>query len=115
MVKMKGGISTEYSVLIFLMFFLSFLALMSVFSPYRIADPFDFAWFGGSALAIATACALNIPVVGGIACAGATTVFAFGTFLKYIVLSSDYIKLIVFLPLVAVLMYIIARLIRGGG
>ncbi|MGB9730165.1 MAG: hypothetical protein ACPL1B_09925 [Thermoprotei archaeon] len=108
-------ISTEYTILIFIMFFLSFLAIMSNLSPYKIADTFDFAWFGGSAIAIAVACSLNIPVLGGIACAGATTIFAFGTFTKYILLTSDYIKLIVFLPLVAILMYIIARLIRGGG
>jgi len=108
-------ITTEVEVIIFIVFFLAFLGLISVISEYKIVDTFDFLWFGGSLLGLATACSLNIPIAGGIACGGAVAIFGAVTFLKYIIWGGEFIKLIIFLPLIAVLLYVISRLIRGGG
>jgi hypothetical protein len=108
-------LATEVEIIIFISFFLAFLGLISAISEYKIADVFDFLWFGGSLLGLATACTLNIPVVGGVACGSAVTIFSAVTILKYIVFGSEYFKLIIFLPLIAILLYVIARLVRGGG
>jgi hypothetical protein len=108
-------LTTEVAIVIFIAFFLAFLGFISAISEYKIADVFDFLWFGGSLLGLATACALNIPVVGGIACGGAVTIFGAITFLRYILWGGEYFKLIIFLPLIAILLYVISRLIRGGG
>ena len=106
---------TETGVIIFIVFFLAFLGLISAISEYKIVDTFDFLWFGGSLLGLATACSLNIPIVGGIACGAAVTIFGAVTFLKYVLWGGELIKLMIFLPLIAVLLYVISRLIRGGG
>jgi hypothetical protein len=108
-------LTTEVAIIIFIAFFLAFLGLISAISEYKIADVFDFLWFGGSLLGLATACTLNIPIVGGIACGGAVTIFGAVTFLRYILWGGEYLKLIIFLPLIAILLYVISRLIRGGG
>jgi hypothetical protein len=103
----------EWRFLLFVMMFFAFLGLLMAMLPsnLRFFSPFDFAWFGGALLGVAGTCV----IATGIPCAVALTVFGFVSFLMYVVVSFSIFKIVIFVPLIIVLIYIVARLGRGGG
>jgi len=46
-------------------------------------------------------------------CAGALAFFGIVTFFTYVVVSFDWLKLIIFMPIVVTLIYILSQLARG--
>jgi len=105
------GITTVRFLLTF-MIFLAFLGFISTLpGAPRILEPFDFVWFVGGMLGVAGACA----VATGVPCAGAIAIFGLVSIYKYVIVRVEWIKLLIFTPLLVVLIYIVLRLARGGG
>ena len=104
----------ETRFILFVMLYLGFLAfLMNTDIPeeLKVIKPFDFVWFAGGIVGVAGACT----VVTGVPCPVALGLFTVGTFLNYVISQSSWIKFIIFLPIITTLIYIVARLGRGGG
>lgn len=108
---MKG--ITETSFIISIGFFFGFLAFMMTIVPaeYQFINSFDFAYFGGSIIAIAGTCV----VATGLPCAAALGIWGFVSIFEYIIVSGDWLKLLIFTPIVFSIIYVISRLARGGG
>ena len=94
-------------------FFIAFLSFMSLISPpeYRVIDTFDFVWFAGGLIGVASACV----IATGIPCAGALAIFGIVSIWQYLIVNFEWLKLLIFFPLVIVIIYIVSRLGRGGG
>jgi len=97
--------------LIFIVSFLAFLSYMSYIAPnqYRVISPFDFAWFSGGIIGVASACVIST----GLPCAGALAIFSFFTIFKYLLISSRILTFLIMTPLSIAIIYIVARLARG--
>jgi hypothetical protein len=97
----------------FILFFMSILGFFSLFlpPPLRVMSPFDFVWFGGGMLGVAGACA----VATGVPCAIALGIFGVVSLITYVVILVSWIKLLIFMPIVVIVIYIASRLARGGG
>ena len=107
---MKGtSTSTLFSILIFL----AVLGFISTLTPpdFKIMNPFDFAWFTTGIIGVSSACV----IFSGVPCAGALAVWGLLTVLQYLILTADWLKLLIFTPLSAIIIYIVAKLGRGGG
>ena len=112
---MKGQLTGEW---VFILFFISIFAVLGFLmlqpdypESLKFMSLFDFAWFTGGIIAVSGACV----VVSGIPCAIALSVWGVITVWNYIIVNTDWIKLLIFTPLVVCLIYIIAKLGRGGG
>jgi hypothetical protein len=109
------SVTTETQIILTLMAFLAFLTFISNLpdtpNEYKIITPFDFAWFTGGVLGVAGACSIWT----GLPCAAALAVFGIVSFFNYLVVAYDVVKLLIFMPVIATLIYIVARLGRGGG
>jgi hypothetical protein len=91
---------------------LMFIQSLPDFPPdLKIISPFDFAWFTGGIISVAGACV----IASGIPCAVALGVFGFISVWNYLIVSIEWVKLLIFTPLVVTLIYIISKLGRGGG
>ena len=105
----------ETKLILSLLAFIAFLTFISNLpgtpSEYKIVEAFDFIWFTGGILGVAGACT----VWTGIPCATALAAFAFLSIFNYLIITYDIVKLLIFTPLIATFIYIIARLGRGGG
>jgi hypothetical protein len=77
----------------------------------KIISPFDFVWFSGGIIGVASACV----IASGIPCAGALAIWGITTVWQYVIVSIEWVKLLIFTPLVVTLIFIISRLARGGG
>ena len=110
---MKG--TTEVRFILTLMVFLGFLTFMVSYSDIpeelKFIEPFDFVWWVGGIIGVAGACV----VWTGLPCAGAIAIWGIGTVYKYVVVNLEWLKLLVFTPLVVTMIYIIMKLARGGG
>lgn len=95
------------------MVFLAFLGFIVAYLPegMQFIDLFDFVWFGGGMIGISGACV----IVSGVPCAIALAVFGILTIWQYVIVSVDWIALLVFTPLVVTLIYLMSKLGRGGG
>ena len=99
------------------MAFSSLLILAGLPEELQIIDTFDMTWLSGGIIGIATACAIgaSVPVFGGLICGGAVTVWGILGIWEYVIVSDEYIKLIVFTPIVIGLIYIISsKIVRGN-
>jgi hypothetical protein len=107
--------TSETQLVLTLLAFISFLTLISNLpgtpKEYQIVSPFDFVWFTGGVLGVAGSCTIWT----GIPCAAALAVFGLVSIFNYLVVAYDIVKLLIFIPVIATLIYIIARLGRGGG
>jgi hypothetical protein len=103
----------ETKILMTIMFFMSVLGFMSIYLPVsmQVLSPFDFVWFGGGIVGVAGACA----VATGLLCAPALVIFGVVSMFAYIVILVSWIKLLIFMPIVVVVVYLASRLARGGG
>jgi len=107
---MRG--TTPIRFLLTLMVFLGFLGYISTLEGApKIIEPFDFAWFVGGMIAVTSACV----VWSGVPCAGAIAVYGLATMFQYIFVYQDWLKTLIFTPLIVTLIYLILRLGRGGG
>lgn len=100
----------------FIMFFAIFMAFLTFImslpgfpSQYKFVNAFDFIWLTGGIIGVAGACAIST----GIPCAGALAVWGFLGVFNYIIVSVEWVKLLVFTPIAVTLIFIIARLGRG--
>lgn len=93
------------------MAFFGFLAFMNTILPpeMQFVNTFDFIFFGGSIIAIAGACV----VITGVTCAVALGAFGVLSFFNYIVVDVNWLKLIIFMPIVITMIYILSQLARG--
>jgi len=109
------GVTAETQVVLTLLAFLAFLTFISNLpdtpSEYKIISPFDFVWFAGGIIGVASSCSIWT----GIPCAAALAVFGLVSFFNYLVVNYEVVKLLIFMPVVVTLIYIVARLGRGGG
>lgn len=117
-----GKISTELDFIIAFAFMLSFYGVLILFglpSQYQFINAFDGIWLSGGMIGVSLACTLatgfTLPIIGAITCATATGIWAIAGIWTYIVVNNDVIKLIIFTPLTLGLIYVISKLIRGGG
>jgi len=105
----------EVQIVLTLLAFIAFLTFISNLpdtpSEYKIITTFDFVWFTGGILGVAGACVIWT----GIPCAAALAVFGLLSIFNYLVVAYDVVKLLVFMPVLATLIYVVARLGRGGG
>ena len=104
--------TTEIRILMGIMFFVAFIMFISVFiqasfPSFTIITPFNFGIFTGSIVGVAGTCM----IISGIPCAGAMIFFSFLTFIVF----SNTVFWVVFVPLIVIIGYIVARLGRGGG
>lgn len=92
---------------------LAFLTFLNTILPsqYKIIDTFDFIWFTGGIITVAGTCV----IVSGIPCALTLAVFGIVSVWNFIIIQQSWIQLLIFTPLVVTLIYIIAKLGRGGG
>lgn len=100
----------EVKVLISILGFLAFLGLINLLGGPKILDVFDFAWLAGGIITVAGSCV----VATGLPCAGALAIFGFGSILKYLLVPSNPLFMAIFLPIFVLLIYIVAKLGRGG-
>jgi hypothetical protein len=109
------GATNETQVILTLLAFLAFLTFISNLpdtpSEYKIISPFDFVWFTGGILGVAASCSIWT----GIPCAAALAIFGLVSFFNYLVINYEVVKFLIFMPVIATLIYIVARLGRGGG
>jgi|YelNatPaOPRAMG01_1025707.scaffolds.fasta_scaffold19908_4 hypothetical protein len=109
------GSTNETQVILTLLAFLAFLTFISNLPDtppeYKIISPFDFVWFTGGIIGVAASCS----VWTGIPCAAALAVFGLVSFFNYLVVNYEVVKLLIFMPVIATLIYVVARLGRGGG
>jgi len=92
--------------------FLTFISSLPDTPPeLKIIEPFDFLWFGGGLLSVSGACV----IATGLPCAAALAVFGVGTILQYLVIKVEYLKVLIFMPMIITLVYLMSRLGRGGG
>jgi hypothetical protein len=109
------SITTETQIVLTLMAFLAFLTFISNLpdtpNEYKIISPFDFIWFTGGILGVAASCSIWT----GIPCAAALAIFGLVSFFNYLVINYEVVKLLIFMPVIVTLIYIVARLGRGGG
>jgi hypothetical protein len=112
---MKGQLSGEW---VFILFFITiFIVLAFIMAQpdlpqeMKFISVFDWAWFSGSIIGISGACV----VVTGIPCAVAMAIFGVVTFFKYVIISFEWLKLLLFVPLIVTMIYIMSKLGRGGG
>lgn len=103
----------EARIILSIMVFFAFLGFINLMlpEPMRFMSMFDFGWMGGGIIGVSGACA----IATGIPCAAALGIFGFGSFILYVVVSVEWLKIILFTPIVIVLMYIVSKLGRGGG
>jgi hypothetical protein len=108
-------VGTETKILLTILFLLSFFAFMINLPDFpsnlKFINAFDFYWFGGGTLGVAGACA----VLTGLPCAAALAIFGVLSFLKYVVVSYEWLKVLFFMPMIIIIIYIESRLARGGG
>lgn len=104
---------TETKFILAFMVFLSFLGFMSLYLPEELQfiEPFDFIWFSGGIIGIGGACVIT----SGVPCAIALAIFGIGTVWQYIIVSQEWLTLLLFTPLVVTLIYLMTKLGRGGG
>ena len=93
--------------------FFAFLGFINFYLPtyMQFFNAFDFAWFGAGILGVSGACV----IASGIPCAGAIAIFGFGTIFNFIVVSEQWLTVLIFTPLAITLIYLIVKLGRGGG
>jgi hypothetical protein len=107
--------TNETQLVLTLMAFLAFLTFISslpdIPEEYKIITPFDFAWFAAGVLGVAGSCV----IFTGVPCAAALAVFGLLSIFNILVVANNIVKLLVFMPVIAALIYIVARLGRGGG
>jgi hypothetical protein len=107
--------TSETQLILTLMAFLAFLTFISNLpdtpKEYKIISPFDFTWFSVGILGVAGSCT----IWSGIPCAAALAVFGIVSIFNYLVIAYDIVKLLIFMPVIVTLIYIVARLGRGGG
>jgi len=105
----------EIKFLISLMSFYAFLLFLFQFTDIpddmKFFSGWDFAWFGGGIIGVASACV----VWSGVPCAAALAVFGLGTLWSYVVVSFEWLKILIFTPLLIGTVYVISKLGRGGG
>jgi len=104
----------ETRYILFTLFYLGFLAfIMSLDIPneMKFIKPIDFVWFCSGIIVVAGSCT----VMTGLACPVALGVFTVATFLNYLVMTMEWFKLLIFMPIVVTLIYVVSRLARGGG
>ena len=107
---MRG--TTPIRFLLTFMVFLGFLGFLSTLpGAPKIIEPFDFAWFVGGMIGVTGSCV----VFSGVPCAAAIAIYGIVSMYQYIIVSQDWLKLLIFTPLIVVLIYLIMRLARGGG
>jgi hypothetical protein len=104
---------SETKVILTIMFFFAFLGFMSAIlpPPLRILSPFDFLWFGGGIIGVGAACG----IVTGLGCTVALGIFGVVSLVAYLVVFVSWIKLLIFMPITIIIVYLISRLARGGG
>jgi hypothetical protein len=112
---MKGQLSGEW---VFILFFISILVILAFLmsqpdypEDMKFINTFDWVWFSGGMVGIAGACV----VTTGLPCAIALTIFGVVTVFKYVIVSFEWIKLLIFVPLIVTMIYIMSKLGRGGG
>lgn len=112
---MKGQLTGEW---VFILFFISILVISAFLTSQpdypeelKFISTFDYVWFTGSIVGIGGSCV----IISGIPCAIALTVFGLVTVFKYIIISFEWIKLLLFVPLIVTMIYIMSKLGRGGG
>jgi hypothetical protein len=89
-----------------------FIQSLPDFPPdLKLISPFDFVWFTGGIIGVAGACV----IATGLPCAGALAIWGITTVWNYLIVSIEWVKLLIFTPLVVTLIYIISKLGRGGG
>jgi hypothetical protein len=108
-------ITTEVEVVLALLSFIAFLMFVSSLpgtpKEYQIINTFDFAWFSAGILGVAGACVIST----GIPCASSLVIFGLTSVFNYLIVNYNLVKLLIFTPIIATLIYIVARLGRGGG
>lgn len=109
----KGGTTNEAGILFSILIFFGFLSAMSLFlpEPLQFFTAFDFAGLGLGIVGVAGACA----IATGIPCGVAIAIYSVYNFVQYYILSDSVLKLVIFLPISIMLIYIIMRIARGGG
>jgi hypothetical protein len=107
--------TNETQLILTLLVFIAFLTFISNLpdtpEEYKIVTAFDFIWFTAGILGVAASCSIWT----GIPCAAALAIFGLVSFFNYLVINYEIVKLLVFTPVIATLIYIVARLGRGGG
>lgn len=103
----------EVGALVSILFFLAVLGFFSTIAPseFKVLEPFDFAWLGGSFIGIAGTCA----IATGLPCAGALAVVGIVSLWKYFIVNVEWFKTIVITPILVILIYLAVRIARGGG
>lgn len=108
---MKG--TTDVRFILTLMVFFGYLSFLMTFTDIpqelRFVEPFDFVWWVGGIIGVTGACV----VWSGVPCAGAIAVWGIGTVYKYVVVNLDWLKLLVFTPLIVTMIYVVMKLARG--
>lgn len=111
-ISRKGFSETKY--VFAFMLFLAFIGWLSYnYLPIelKVMDPFDFGWFAGNILLVGGACGITT----GLGCAGALAFFGFGSFYLYVISGIDWFNTLIVIPMVITMIFIMARLGRGGG
>ncbi len=96
------------------MILVSFLAFANTYLPpeMQFINTFDYAFFGGSIIAVGGVCV----IATGIPCAIALAVFGVASWFTYIVIAETFsaIKLLIFVPIVITLIYIMVKELGRG-
>ena len=103
----------ETQIILFITFLLAFAGLVNFYLPteYQFVNSFDFFYLTSGIIGISGACV----IVSGIPCAIAIGIFGLTGIFQYILVSGEWIKILIFTPLITTLIYVISRLGRGGG
>jgi len=110
---MKG--TTDVRFILTLMVFFGFLSFLVMFTDIpdnmKFFQPFDFAWWVGGIISVTGACV----VWSGIPCAAAIAIWGLLTVFNYVVVTQEWLKLLIFTPIVVTMIYVVMKLARGGG
>lgn len=104
---------TETGILLTIFIFFAVLGFISALAPpdFQVMSPFDFVWFTGGIIGVSSACV----IMSGIPCAGALAIWGILTVWQYVIVNVSWLKLLIFTPIVAIIIYIVSKLARGGG
>ncbi|MEM5816006.1 MAG: hypothetical protein QXL14_03085 [Candidatus Aenigmatarchaeota archaeon] len=106
-VKFILTISLMYAFLIYLFNF------TDIPDQFKFLTSWDYIWFAGGFVAIASACVVAPSLTGAVGCPVVLGAYSLMTVFNYIVVQNDIIKLLFFVPMIITFIYIISKLARG--
>lgn len=116
------SIPVEIGFIVFLAFFFSIMLFIQALPGYpdslKFINVLDVAWIGIGTASIGGLCMIPgslISAITAVPCIAALGVFGGVTIYQYIIVQTEFIKILIMTPLMVGLIYIISRLARGGG